>query len=109
MTWRCNRQIIVANALIPIRQCFLLFTAKYALSCFCLRFCHCYDLARHGKITLQPWAGWFHFPKGGETMLDFSFSEFYSFVLALVGVILTYLANRRGDNGHDHHNDEQKK
>jgi len=41
------------------------------------------------------------FFKGGEAVLDFSFSEFYSFILALLAVVLPYVTGKKDKNGND--------
>jgi len=33
-------------------------------------------------------------------MLDFSFADFYSFLITVLGMILAYLAGRRSDKSH---------
>jgi len=41
------------------------------------------------------------FSQGGGAMLDFSFSELYAFVLALLAIILPYVAKRKDDDDND--------
>jgi len=45
--------------------------------------------------------GWLvlHRRKGGEAVLDFSFSEFYQFIITVLGMILSFLAGRATREG----------
>ena len=38
--------------------------------------------------------------EGGDSMLDFSFADLYSFLITVLGMILAYLAGRRADKNH---------
>jgi len=58
--------------------------------------------AKNDIIAKQPWVGWLHFlnafnQEGGDSMLDFSFADLYSFLITVLGMILAYLAGRRTD------------